>query len=117
MLGENLMEGAWSWKAPISHVSTFMQASPSFKARRTLEDVSSKIDIIEWWKSHKHNLPNWAQACRLVLLVQPSSAAAERVFSILTSSFSSQQQTSLEDYIQLSAMLQYNNRQESCNHF
>ena len=28
-------------------------------------------------------LPKWANAFRLVLLVQPSSAAAERVFSIL----------------------------------
>ena len=34
------------------------------------------------------------------MLVQPSSAAAERVFSILTNSFSSQQESSLEDYIQ-----------------
>ena len=39
----------------------------------------------------------------LVLLVQPSSAAAERVF--LT--FSAKQESALEDYVQLSVM-QYN---------
>ena len=38
---------------------------------------------------------------------QPSSAAAERVFSILQR-FTAQQQSSLEDYIELSVMLQYN---------
>ena len=40
------------------------------------------------------------------LLVQPSSAAAERVFSILQR-FTAQQQSSLEDYLELSVMLQY----------
>ena len=28
-------------------------------------------------------IPGWANACKLVLLIQPSSAAAERVFSLL----------------------------------
>ena len=43
------------------------------------------------------------------LLVQPSSAAYERVFSLLNSSFSSQQQSSLQGYIE-ALMLQYNYR-------
>ena len=53
------------------------------------EDVSSQTDVLEWWKLHEAQLPNWAKACQMVFLVQPSSAAAERVFSILTNSFSS----------------------------
>ena len=44
------------------------------------------------------------------LLVQPSSAAAERVFSILNSSFGDKQQHALEDYIEASIQLQYNCR-------
>ena len=43
--------------------------------------------------------------------MQPSSIASERVFSILTNTFSSQQESSLEDYIQLSVILQYNYHQ------
>ena len=39
------------------------------------------------------------------LLLQPSSAAAERVFSILSNSFNSQQESSLEDYTELSVIL------------
>ena len=44
------------------------------------EDVFTQIDPIVWWKLHETELPNWAKACRMVLLVQPSSAAAEWVF-------------------------------------
>ena len=72
------------------------------------EDLSKQIDFIQWWSSHETDLPNWAKACRLIFLVQPSSAASERVISILTNTFSSQQESSLEDYIQLSVILQYN---------
>ena len=37
--------------------------------------------------------------------VQPSSAAAERVFSLLQISFTKRQQSSLEDYDSLSVMM------------
>ena len=46
------------------------------------------------------------------LLVQPSSAAAERVFSILSNSFTDTQRSSLEDYIETSIMIQYNNKEK-----
>ena len=75
-----------------------------------VEDVSCDVDVAKWWNNHQNELPAWAEACKLVLLVQPSSAAAERVFSLLESSFSSKQNTSLQDYISLSVMLQYNNK-------
>ena len=44
------------------------------------EDVSTDINPVAWWKSHVMELPKWANAFRLVLLVQPSSAAAESLF-------------------------------------
>ena len=76
------------------------------------EDVSDQIDIMEWWRPQEENdrIPHWTRTCRLVLLVQPSSAAAERVFSLLNNAFNSQQESSLEDYLQLSVVLQYNCR-------
>ena len=49
-------------------------------------------------------LPNWARACKTTFLLQPSSAASERAFSIL----SVFQRPSLQDYIEASVMLQYN---------
>ena len=73
------------------------------------EDISDEIDVLRWWKSHDSNerLPNWTSTCKKILSVQPSSAAAEHVFSLLNNSFSSQQESAL-DNIQLSVMLQYN---------
>ena len=41
------------------------------------EDMSSFIDVTSWWKSNEVKGPNWAKAFTLVVLVQPSSAAAE----------------------------------------
>lgn len=76
------------------------------------EDVHPSVDPIRWWKSHGEKLATWYESFKLVLLVQPSSAAAERVFSILANTFSSKQEAALEDYIQLSVMLQYNYRKD-----
>ena len=45
--------------------------------------------------------------CKTALLIQPSSAAAEGVFSLLNS-FKENQARALEDYIEISIMLQYN---------
>ena len=73
-------------------------------------DVVEDVDIVDWWKQHAEGLPHWSHAVHSILLVQPSSAAAERVFSILNSTFSDCQDSSLEDYIESSVMLQYNNR-------
>ena len=48
----------------------------------------------------------------MILLVQPFSAAAERVFSLLSNSFTERQMSSLEDYnIETSIMIQYYNKQ------
>jgi len=44
------------------------------------EDVSSEVDAIAWWKDYEYRLPNWAKACKYIILVQPSSATTERVF-------------------------------------
>ena len=40
---------------------------------RAVDYVSSEVDKLEWWK-------NYTDELLLILLVQPSSVAAERVF-------------------------------------
>ena len=50
-------------------------------------------------------ISHWSSAVMKVLLVQPSSAAAERVFSILNSSFNDSQEHALVDYLQACVML------------
>ena len=55
-----------------------------------------------------HLRARWASAVKQVLLVQPSSPTAERVFSILRAYFNEQQNCVLVDYLQASVMSQYN---------
>ena len=48
-----------------------------------VEDISSELDTILFWKQYANNIPTWKEAAAKVILLQPSSAAAERVFSLL----------------------------------
>ena len=72
------------------------------------DGVSTEFDKLAWWKSHQHELPNWSKACKTALLIQPSSAAAEHVFSLLSNSFKENQARALEGYTETSITLQYN---------
>lgn len=67
-------------------------------------------DPLEWWKCNASALPHWSKVAQKMFLLQPSSAATERVFSLLKSSFNDQQDNSLKDYIESSLMLQYYNK-------
>jgi hypothetical protein len=53
---------------------------------------------------------SWFDAIVLVVLVQPSSAAAERVFSLVSSLFNQQQERMMSDVMRSSLYLRYNNR-------
>ena len=58
------------------------------------------------------DLPSWSAAVTTgkLVMVQPSSAAAERVFSLLATMFRDQQQDMLEGYVEAALMLRINNR-------
>ena len=62
-------------------------------------DCSCYSDLKAWW-----------EAAQLIALVQPSSAAAERVFSLVNNMYKSQQSSALTDGIKLSLYLAYNKR-------
>ena len=72
-------------------------------------DTDGDFCPLEWWRRTSADIPTWSACARKVLLIQPSSAASERVFSMLKASFHEQQDSSLQDYIESSLMLQYNN--------
>ena len=57
--------------------------------------VASTVDVMQWWKGHEQELPHWASACKLIVLVQPSSAACKRIFSLACSRMLSPRNTSL----------------------
>ena len=57
------------------------------------------IDILDWWKRHEKLLPSRSMEARKLFLCQPTSAVAERAFSLLKASFNDRQELALEDYI------------------
>jgi hypothetical protein len=91
-------------------IDALVKELPQYVAAAQDVIISSEEKKVEWWKHHAEQLPNWSSAVKKVLLVQPSSAAAERAFSILNASFNDQQHHALSDYLQASVMLQYNKR-------
>ena len=74
------------------------------------DNVAGEINLLEWWSQHSEEIPSWTSACKQILLLQASSAASERVFSLLQNSFNNQQEQALEDYIKMSLISQYNNK-------
>ena len=90
-------------------IANLAQELPLYRAAAEGVTVTCEEDKVSRWNSHKLTLPHWSSLVRALLLIQPSSAFAERAFSLLANAFSSQQESSLQDYFEASVMLQYNN--------
>ena len=71
-------------------------------------DIAPTVCPLQWWRTNASELPHWSTAAQKVVLLQPSSAASERVFSLLNNCFSKRQDSSLSDYVEALFMLQYN---------
>ena len=80
-------------------ITSLKQELPIYLSKSS--GVSPNIDILEWWRLNGDSLPSWSSAAQM----QPSAAAAERVFSLLNNSFGSKQNQCLEDYVETSIML------------
>jgi len=79
---------------------------PSYLA--AADGTPREVNALEWWNHNKSTLPQWSQAFNKVILVQPSSASAERVFSILKRQFTQYQNSALQDYVEVGVMLEFN---------
>ena len=66
------------------------------------------IGLVYSWSTY------WSTAAAKVAVAQPSSAAAERVFSILNRSLNDTQNSALQDLVETFVMMQFNNRELSC---
>lgn len=55
-------------------------------------------DLVDFWNDQKNILQSWFFCFQMIALIQPSSAAAERVFAQLRSTFDEQQESTLEDF-------------------
>ena len=60
------------------------------------DGISSDFSTLEWWKLNSLALPSWSNGVKKVLAIQPLSAAAERVFSLLNAEFGDLQDKSFK---------------------
>ena len=66
---------------------------PDYSAAAEDVNVLNEEQKVEWWHRQEERLPRWATAVKQDLLIQPSSAAAERVFHLFLSSVSESNHT------------------------
>ena len=71
--------------------------------------MSSEDKKLTLWAANSKTLPNWSALVQKLLLLQPSSASAERVFSLLNNVFNGQQDSSLTVILESSVMLRKSN--------
>ncbi len=74
------------------------------------EEDCEPEQVLQWFRMRHDRLPTWASVAQTVALYQVSSAAIERVFSLLTGMFTPQQAAAKADYIESAVMMKYNQR-------
>jgi hypothetical protein len=102
--------------------TTLMAELPEYLTAATLFPLQAGRTIIEkakavrtFWNGPGRACPAWRSLSHYLQLLQPSSAAVERVFSEFKALFSPQQSSTLQDAIQLSLMLRINSRNRLLN--
>ena len=68
-------------------------------------------EVLVWWRTNGSETGAWAAAARLFVLLQPSSASVERVFSMLRATVSEQQERMLEDQQELRVRIRFTKKQ------
>ena len=71
------------------------------KAANIPDGFDLRTEVWLWWKSNDQELPAWSAAVQKVVLVEPSSASAETVVSLLTTMFGDQQDHAIEAALML----------------
>jgi len=86
--------------AMISELNDFLKALK--------DEPECLIKVSQFWTRHAASMPILSGLVKILMTIQPSSAAAERVFSRFGSSFNSKQTNVLTETIATSLMLQCN---------
>ena len=91
-------------------ITDLQEELPAYKVAAA--DVSGDVDPVVWWR-RQHSLPAWKKATIVLLHLTPSSAAVERVFSLMKAYAGDQQYRMLDDQLQVALVLQYNRGKQS----
>lgn len=97
-----------------AHVLTRRGKSKSeLRGDTNLKRGVQALCMMEWWRKF-HDANDYPVWCRMVVraaLLQPSSASAERVFSLLKAFFPARRSNTLRDQVEASLMTAFNKRQ------
>ncbi len=74
------------------------------------EDISLEFSSLDFWKTHASTYQHGLKRPGKVFWHSPLQLQLSMFFSLLKNSFGDQQLSSLEDYLESSLMLRYNNR-------
>jgi len=70
------------------------------------------VDVLSWWRANGKAIPTWCTWARKILAISPSSAAVERVFSLLNAYVGSRQDALLDESLETMLILMYNEKEE-----
>ena len=90
-------------------IANLARELPDYLAAADGVVMANEEEKLAWWAAHSDTLPHWTGVEKKLLVIQPSSASAERVFSLLKNAFNDQQDNTQEDYLEASVMIRYNN--------
>lgn len=62
----------------------------------------------EWWRAHSEKLSAWFEVAKILVLLQPSSAAIERFYSLVKANSDDTQGTEVQETLASRSMLLYN---------
>jgi hypothetical protein len=97
-----------------NEVAALIGHLPAYRALAVGEAVDDNVDREAWWasKAHTAGVDRWYKGAAMVMICQCSSAAAERVFSVLKALMGAQQCGSAkEDYQEAALFSRYNGLQ------
>ena len=98
---------ALPWLDQDATINALMEELPVYLVAATNAVLDGETSRLKWWK-RQVRLPTWQHVAMVVFTLLPSSAPAERVFSLLQASIGHLQGNMLSDQIEASLMLQYN---------
>ena len=102
-----LSPAAAALKAEVDMYRVAARAAPALDHN----DVKAFTDgVLEFWRKQGSKMPAWRKAAKIVFAIPPTSAASERVFSLLEAMFGKGHDSALSDLIQAALMLRYNKR-------
>lgn len=95
----------------VENRAALLQERGRYLVRAEGQPATFDSDHELWWRQQRLELPAWFDALAKICVFQPSSACAERVFSLVNAALNDQQERALEDLVSGSIMLRYNNKQ------